>query len=187
MFSRAKFSDFVVGQKDCATTAFRCRFADAETATVGVGRSTVLGDYQIAPFAARGAAKGRWRLAPPGKTDSHASDIGHWLGMTEGQIATGAKRPRNDSAGRWRGGGPCVACHCEGRSDVAIRSLILGGRIPTPVCTPRVLASRRALARNDRAGRRRGGEGAAKECEKKRQAEPVSFLYPTAAWGSPSQ
>ena len=27
-----------------------------------------------------------------------------------------------------------------------------GGRIPTPVCTPRALASRRALARNDRVG-----------------------------------
>ena len=43
-----------------------------------------VGDYQIAPLPRSG--KGRWRpLAAGGVkrgTDSHASDVGHWLGMT---------------------------------------------------------------------------------------------------------
>ncbi len=119
-----------------------------KTATVGGHCSTVLGDYQIAPKPLRGRGFGRWRLAPPGGTDPHASDVGHWLGMTalraggmvarrrtlrhlslrgakrrgnprspaqrygfprqcehwlgmtEGQIAMGAERPRNDRGGR---------------------------------------------------------------------------------------
>ena len=66
------------------------------------------GDYQIAPSAARaprhlslrGAKRRGNPLSYTWGTDSHASDIGHWLGMTEG-----AKRPRNDSATRWRGVG----------------------------------------------------------------------------------
>ena len=66
------------------------------------------GDYQIAPFAARaprhlslrGAKRRGNPLSYTWGTDSHASDVGHWLGMTEG-----AKRPRNDSATRWRGVG----------------------------------------------------------------------------------
>ena len=44
----------------------------------------VLGDYQIAPLPRSG--KGRWRPRAAGGikrgTDSHASDVGHWLGMT---------------------------------------------------------------------------------------------------------
>ena len=100
MFSRVWFSDFVVGQKDCATTAFRCRFADAETATVGVGRSTALAIIKSrqSPCRAGALVGGGWRrrgilkvplckrgflrLRAQGETDSHASDIGHWLGMT---------------------------------------------------------------------------------------------------------
>ena len=37
--------------------------------------------------------------------------------------------------------------------------------------------------RNDSASRWRGGEGSAKECEKKRQAEPVSFSISNGGLG----
>ena len=37
--------------------------------------------------------------------------------------------------------------------------------------------------RNDSEARWRGGEGAAKECEKKRQAEPVSFSISNGGLG----
>ena len=48
---------------------------------------------------------------------------------------------------------------CRGRRpDVpSARRCRAGRRIPTPVCTPRALASRRALARNDSASRCLGG------------------------------
>ena len=45
------------------------------------------------------------------------------------------------------------------RPDVpSARQRRAGRRIPTPVCTPRALASRRALARNDSASRCLGGQ-----------------------------
>ena len=47
----------------------------------------------------------------------------------------------------------------DGVPDVpSARQRRAGRRIPTPVCTPRALASRRALARNDSASRCLGGQ-----------------------------
>ena len=43
------------------------------------------------------------------------------------------------------------------------------GRIPTPVCTPRALASRRALARNDTAARRLGRTGSSAPTEEHKE------------------
>ena len=43
------------------------------------------------------------------------------------------------------------------RADTSLSEGGAGRRIPTPVCTPRALASRRALARNDSASRCLGG------------------------------
>ena len=85
--SRAELSVVVVGQKDCAGTAFRCRFADAALSHGRGGVFYRMGDYQIAPFAARSAAKGRWRLAPPG-------NLGERIPTPVCALA------RNDSAGR---------------------------------------------------------------------------------------
>ena len=45
------------------------------------------------------------------------------------------------------------------RADTSLSEGGEGRRIPTPVCTPRALASRRALARNDSASRCLGGQG----------------------------
>ena len=44
------------------------------------------------------------------------------------------------------------------RADTSLSEGGEGRRIPTPVCTPRALASRRALARNDSASRCLGGQ-----------------------------
>ena len=77
----------------------------------------------------------------PGRTDASAPTR---------QNRSRAKRDVGDAV-------PYTLCHCEERSDAAIRSPSPKRWIPTPVCTPRALASRRALARNDSASRCLGG------------------------------
>ena len=86
-----------------------------------------------------------------GTHGSRPTGCGGHPGRTEASAPTRqnrsrAKRDVGDAV-------PYTLCHCEERSDAAIRSPSPKRWIPTPVCTPRALASRRALARNDSAPR----------------------------------
>ena len=55
------------------------------------------------------------------------------------------------------GAGALSACRGRRLDVPSARRCRAGGRIPAPVCTPRALASRRALARNDSTSRCLGG------------------------------
>ena len=78
-------------------------------------------------------------------------------------IQGGQGRPplqgRTGTAQNGTAGTACPTHSVIARSEATRQSVLPSPkrRIPTPVCTPRALASRRALARNDSAARRRDG------------------------------
>ena len=73
------------------------------TTSVRTGLGMTASSAQPPPSLRGAKRRGNPHLSsPPYTTDSHTSDVGHWLGMT----ASSAER----------------CCHCEERSDAAIRT-----------------------------------------------------------------
>ena len=65
----------------------RCRGIRGDEGIAPYGRATRVQTYNVSPSVSASRCHlteggGEFRAAARGETDSHASDIGHWLGMT---------------------------------------------------------------------------------------------------------